>query len=416
MSHPHVEQPGPADFRDPLVRTEFKKAAVWIGFALLVAALIILREPLLLIIGGMVFAVLLDGGTRLIGRWLPLPRGLRLALITLAGFGFIAWVFVFAGAEFAAQFGQLRVTIEAQLLRLFGWLASLGLVEPNEARTLAELLKSYSVSAAGGVGSQSGLGLGSLLGSLGQIAGAVGLALGVITSAFLIIVIGIFFAVEPRVYDRGFAWMLPLRHRSRYYEIASAVGFTLRRLLFGRLVGMVVEGVFTFFMLWAGGVPMAALLGLLTGLFAFIPNIGAIVSGLLMVAVGFSAGTDQGIWAIITYFAVQNIDGYLILPYIARKTVDLAPAMVLAAQLIFGALFGFLGLLLADPIMATLKVTLEKLAERRSGAIAPAAAEAAPAAAEAAGADPPRAEAPLHPADPAPPAGSSIAPRSEPPA
>jgi predicted PurR-regulated permease PerM len=85
-----------------------------------------------------------------------------------------------------------------------------------------------------------------------------------------------------------------------------------------------------------------------------------------MVAVGFSAGTDQGLWAILTYFAVQNIDGYLILPYIARKTVDLAPAIVLAAQLIFGALFGFLGLLLADPIMATLKVTLEKLAERRS--------------------------------------------------
>jgi predicted PurR-regulated permease PerM len=119
-------------------------------------------------------------------------------------------------------------------------------------------------------------------------------------------------------------------------------------------------------MLWAGGVPMAALLGLLTGILAFIPNVGAIISGLLMVAVGFSAGTDQGLWAIFTYFAVQNIDGYLILPYIARKTVDLAPAIVLAAQLIFGALFGFLGLLLADPIMATLKVTLEKLAERRS--------------------------------------------------
>jgi predicted PurR-regulated permease PerM len=190
--------------------------------------------------------------------------------------------------------------------------------------------------------------------------------------------------------------MLPMRHRRDYYEILSTVGFTLRRLLFGRLVGMVVEGLFTFAMLWAGGVPMAALLGLLTGILAFIPNLGAIVSGILMVAVGFSAGTDQGIWAIITYFAVQNIDGYLILPYIARKTVDIAPAIVLAAQLIFGALFGFLGLLLADPIMATLKVTLEKLAERRSRAtIAP----QEPAAAE----PRPPAEAAVRPAGPAAP-------------
>jgi predicted PurR-regulated permease PerM len=118
-------------------------------------------------------------------------------------------------------------------------------------------------------------------------------------------------------------------------------------------------------MLWAGGIPMAALLGLLTGLLAFIPNIGAIISGVLMVAVGFSAGTDQGLWAIFVYFFVQNVDGYLVVPYIARKSVNLAPALVLAAQLLFGALFGILGLLLADPIVAAIKVTLEKLSKYR---------------------------------------------------
>ena len=60
-------------------------------------------------------------------------------------------------------------------------------------------------------------------------------------------------------------------------------------------------------------------------------------------------------------------DGYLVVPYIARRTVDLPPALVLAAQLIFGALFGILGLLLADPILATLKVTLRELSRARSG-------------------------------------------------
>ena len=128
---------------------------------------------------------------------------------------------------------------------------------------------------------------------------------------------------------------------------------------------MVFEGVFTFFMLAIGGVPMAALLGLLTGMLAFIPNIGAIISGALMVAVGFSAGTGEGFWAIFVYFFVQNVDGYLVVPYIARRTVDLAPALVLAAQLLFGALFGILGLLLADPILASIKVTLQKLSERQ---------------------------------------------------
>jgi predicted PurR-regulated permease PerM len=211
------------------------------------------------------------------------------------------------------------------------------------------------------------------MGSVGRLTTAVGSALGAVTSAILIFVIGIFIAIEPRLYDRGVAWMLPLRHRASFYEITDRVAFTLRRLLFGRIVGMVFEGAFTWLMLayvcqlfGIGPVPMAALLGLITGLLAFIPNIGAIVSGLLMVAVGFSAGPNEGIWAIIVYFSVQNIDGYLVLPYIARRTVDLAPAVVLATQLMLGALFGFLGLLLADSILASLKVTLQELSKFRT--------------------------------------------------
>ena len=339
----HIERPGPAEFRDPVIRNELKRALVWFGVALLIAGFIFLAQPLLLIIGGLVFAVLLDGGTRLLGRWLPIGRGWRLAIVTLAGLGFIGWVFYYAGSTFVAQFEALRAVVEAQAMRVYAWAANVGLVAEGSPDTLIQ----------------------QVLGSIGRLTSAVGSALGAITSALLILIIGIFIAVEPRLYDRGVAWMLPMRYRSEFYQIVERVGFTLRRLLFGRLIGMVVEGIFTFLMLWVGGVPMAALLGLLTGLLAFIPNLGAIVSGLLMVAVGFSAGADQGLWAIITYFAVQNIDGYLILPYIARKTVDLAPAVVLAAQLIFGSLFGFLGLLLADPILAAIKVTLQEFAKAR---------------------------------------------------
>jgi predicted PurR-regulated permease PerM len=173
--------------------------------------------------------------------------------------------------------------------------------------------------------------------------------------------------------------MLPLRHRERFYRIANHVGFTLRRLLAGRLVGMIFEGVFTFLMLayvgpiigWIFGIdiqplPMAALLGLITGLLAFIPNIGAIISGVLMVAVGFSAGPNTGLWAIFVYFFVQNVDGYLVIPYIAKRTVDLAPALVLGMQLLMGALLGILGVLFADPILATLKVVLMDLSHERA--------------------------------------------------
>ncbi len=165
--------------------------------------------------------------------------------------------------------------------------------------------------------------------------------------------------------------MVPENQRSAFYDTIEHMSFTLRRLLAGRLFGMFAEGLFTWALLAYGGqligigpVPMAALLGLLTGLLAFIPNIGALISGVLMVLVGFSGGTDMGLYTIFVYLLVQNFDGYILVPMIAKKTVDLAPALVLGAQLISGVVFGILGLALADPMLAMIKVALERRAER----------------------------------------------------
>ena len=341
---PHVERPGPAEFRDPIVRREMQKASVWLGMALLLAGVIVLAQPLLLIVGGAIFAVFLDGGVRLLGRYLPIPRAWRLLLVLVLGFGFIGWVIWFAGTTIGAQFEALREVVTAQFNRLVAFVASLGLMPKGQPTD---------------IGSQ-------LLGGIGRLTSAVGSVIGAVTSVVAMIVIGIFLAAEPRIYDRGIAWMLPLRARAGFYRIAEHVGFTLRRLLFGRLVGMIFEGLFTWLMLSIGGVPMASLLGLVTGVLAFIPNIGAITSGVLMVAVGFSAGAHQGVYAIFVYFFVQNIDGYLVVPYIARRTVDLPPALVLAMQLLMGALLGILGVLFADPILATLKVVLVDLSKQRA--------------------------------------------------
>ncbi|HEY0112455.1 MAG TPA: AI-2E family transporter [Allosphingosinicella sp.] len=344
---PHVEQPGPAELRDPIVREELKRASVWFGLALAIAGLIFLAQPLLLIFAGVVLASMLDGGTRLLGRVLPIGRGWRLAIVTLAAVAFLVWTFYYAGTELAGQAERLRTVITDQANRILAWGNSIGVVQ-----------------GGAGVDKLSG----QLMGSLGRLGSAVSSALGAITSLVMILVIGIFIAVEPRLYQRGIAWMMPLGSRDSFYRTAEHMGFTMRRLMAGRLVGMAVEGVGTWILLWVGGVPMAPLLGILTGLLAFVPNIGAIVSGVLIVLAGFSVSVNAGLWAIAVYFIVQVVDGYLIVPYVARKTVDLAPALVLGAQLLFGALFGLMGLALADPIVAMLKVALERKSVEDNGA------------------------------------------------
>jgi predicted PurR-regulated permease PerM len=141
---------------------------------------------------------------------------------------------------------------------------------------------------------------------------------------------------------------------------------TLRVLMAGRLLGMAFEGCLTWILLSIAGVPMALLLGIITGILAFIPNIGAFISGVLMVAVGFSAGVDTGLAAILVYFGVQTFDGYVVIPMVARRTVDLPPALTLSAQILASTLFGVLGLALADPMTAIIKAGLEQRSEREA--------------------------------------------------
>lgn len=335
----HIEQPGPSEVRSPIIRRELARAGVWIGLAVAVALLALLAQPLMLIMGALVFATMLDGGTRLLGRVLPIGRGWRLAIVLFGIVAFLAYTFYLTGASLAAQAQAMRDIVEAQVGRIGGWMQQLGVTTtPNDLKGLAQQAMS----------------------SMGRVTAAVGTAVGAITSAVMMLVLAIFIAVEPKLYERGVAWMLPMDRRDDFYRTADKMGWTLRRLMFGRLIGMTVEGVGTWLLLWAGGVPMAGLLGILTGLLAFLPNIGAILSGALIILVGFSGGTDTGLYALGVYLAVQIVDGYLIVPMVAKRAVDLAPALVLAAQILFGALFGILGLFLADPIVAMIKVWLEE--------------------------------------------------------
>lgn len=342
VSDPQPQSHSPTTIADPRLRFEARRALIWSLVVALVGVAIYMAQALLVIFGGMVVASIIDGGSRLLGRVLPLRRGLRIAIVLLLGIAFIMWVGFFAGTQIAEQAAQFPALVENQAQRAIEWLNQQGFA------INADNLSGIVQQTAGGIG---------------QLTRAVGGIIGGFTTLALIVIIGIYIALEPRLYERGFAWVLPDERRENFLLLADKMAFAMRRLMFGRLVGMVFEGLLTWVALAAYGVPMAALLGLLTGLLAFIPNIGAVISGLLMVLVGFSGGTDMALYCLGVYFVVQTFDGYVVIPMIARKTVDLAPALVLSMQLIFGILFGILGLALADPLVAMIKVMLEHRSE-----------------------------------------------------
>lgn len=344
-NNPRVEdlRASPARIADPALRFEAKRALVWALVIGGVALCVLLAHSLLVVFAGIVFAAMIDGGARLIGRILPIARGLRIAIVLLLAVGFLSWLTIYAGNTIAHEAAELPAIVENQLRVAARWADARGL--------------NIDINSVSGMAGQLASGMGTVTRALSGIAGF-------LTSGVLIVILGIYLALEPRLYERGVAWMLPEHQRAEFHLTAQRMGSTLRHLLGGRLLGMMVEGLFTWVMLAAYGVPMAALLGTLTGMLAFIPNIGAIISGVLMVLVGFSGGTEMGLYTIFVYLVVQTIDGYVLVPLIAKKTVDLAPALVLAGQLAMGVLFGIIGLALADPLIAMIKVALERRSEK----------------------------------------------------
>ncbi|MDR6125760.1 putative PurR-regulated permease PerM [Sphingomonas sp. SORGH_AS802] len=333
----------PVELRDPGTRREIRRAAIWLGMAVGIALVVLLIQQILVIFAGIVFATLLDGGVRLLGRVLPIGRGWRLLIVVLLVLAFLLGTFYLTGMQVTQQVLQLRSTLEAQALKVTGWLSSQGLMP--------------------GASDVSGL-LRQAAGSIGRLTSWLGTAVGAITSLFMMMIIGLFLAIDPQGYGRGVQWLVPSDMRVEFGRTLEHMGRTLRKLLAGRLLGMAFEGVMTGIALGVGGVPMAMLLGIIAGILAFIPNIGAIITGVLMVAVGFSAGTHTGFWAIGTYLIVQTLDGYVVVPMVAKRTVDLPPALTLGTQIMASALFGILGLALADPFTAVVKAGLERAAER----------------------------------------------------
>jgi putative permease len=264
-------------------------------------------------------------------------------VVILAAVGFIGWFAVFAGSQIVDQAALLPGLVREQGLRVLAWANHHGFA--LNAR-FQQQIQTQALS------------------SVSQLTGVVGGVLGGMATLFLIVVLGIYLAIDPQPYRRGMAWLLPRSARPFFEDTLSDMGHTLRRMLLGRLIGMVVEGVTIGVALGIGGVPLSSVLGLIAGLLAFLPNIGAAISGLLMLLVGLSGGTHMALYCIAVYVVVQGVDGNIIVPMVAKRTADLAPALVLGMQLVMGALFGILGLALADPLLAMTKVLLEKIAAR----------------------------------------------------
>ena len=185
--------------------------------------------------------------------------------------------------------------------------------------------------------------------------------LGLVANAGLIFFIGIFIAANPDLYRDGFARLFPPPRQQRVREVMNAMGNALFHWLQGRLLAMLVTGGGTALALFVLGVPMAVTVGFITGLLTFIPNIGGVIALALAVLLALPQGLSTTAWVVGLYLTLQLLESNVLTPLIQQRQTSIPPALLLAFQVIMGAVAGFLGLMVATPLLAALLVLIKQV-------------------------------------------------------
>lgn len=185
--------------------------------------------------------------------------------------------------------------------------------------------------------------------------------LGIITDLLIILIIGIFFAVSPQLYVQGVVILTAPRYRPRVEDVMHQVYHALKSWLLGKFIAMLFIGIASAVGLMFFGVPAAFALGFLAFLADFIPNIGPLIAAVPAILLAFLDGPMTALYVAIFYLVIQQIESYVLVPYIYKKTVSISPVITLASLILLGILAGGLGVIMATPLVAAFQVIIREL-------------------------------------------------------
>lgn len=306
--------------------------------------LVLAPTAFFVIFAGLLLAAGLTGAGDWIARRAGIGRGWAIALLLLGiVVAIVILSFLFAPAV-ATQIDELSRTLPDAVDSLRAKVAGYGWLD----RLIATLQPSSALPDGTGA----------------VAVGAFSSVLGAAANVLIALIIGIYGALSPGIYRRGLLALLAPSLRPSGDEVARAVIRVLQRWLGAQLVSMTVVGVLTTIGLWLVGVPLALLLGLIAGLLGFVPNIGPIIAAVPALLLASTLGGSEVLMTAGIFLVVQGLESYLITPQIQQETVSLPPALLLAAQLTLGLIYGLAGLLLAGPLTAV-AMTLTNALYRR---------------------------------------------------
>jgi predicted PurR-regulated permease PerM len=198
---------------------------------------------------------------------------------------------------------------------------------------------------------------------IGIAGGVFGSFLSLITLTFL----SLFLLMErPTITNWLFGFAAPAveaRWRPVLEESISAISSSL----IGNVAISVVAATVAGLSAWAFGLPFPIVLAVITGFLDLIPQVGATIAAVILVAVALTVSTPAAIGMLVIQLIYQQVENYVVYPVVYRRAVELSPFTTIVAVLIAGSLLGVVGAILAVPFAAVIKIVLREAgAPRRS--------------------------------------------------
>lgn len=188
---------------------------------------------------------------------------------------------------------------------------------------------------------------------------------GGIFSFFLVLVISFYLSVQKKGVQRVLTSLAPREHRDYLLSLWERSQRKLGRWLQGQLFLGVIIGVLVYVGLSLLNVKFALLLAVLAGVLEIFPYIGPVIAAIPAIILGFLQAPILGLWVLILYIVIQQMENHLIVPLVIGKIVKLNPVVVILALLIGIKLGGIPGMILAVPITAVLAEFFRDLIKSR---------------------------------------------------
>ena len=376
-----------------IVRT----AALVLAMYLIVRLIWFANALFLTVFLGALFGIAVSAGVDHLQR-LRIPRGIGAALIVIAFFGLLTALGAWLTPTLRSQGAELRQKLPEAVNRVETWVHErqngvLGIFlgrppEPAAPTTIAGVPSTDTARPGAAPATRapatratidSGTGASTidtashgappLQGRIQEQFGGVTKflfpfarsTLAAVGGLLLVIFLSIYFAADPELYRRGMLALLPPRRRDLASRVMDRIAVVLRKWLVTQLIAMAVIGGVSTIALLILRVKAAFALGLLAGLFEFIPTIGPILSAIPAVAMGFLDSPEKALLIAVVYIGIQFLENHILIPLLMKGGMDLPPALTVITQALLALVFGFLGLMVAVPMLATVMVVVQML-------------------------------------------------------